>query len=178
MYSYSATYTSGDNNYTGNTGACEPIAVGQPALTPGYWKNHLSRTEALIGAPANQPFFDGDFKISGTSSQIGKAVTAIFSNMNCSNSSPQNAIGCLVGQLLAAQLNVLNGAPLSISPTINTAQLFLGIGGIIHTVTYQGVTTGGILYTGPSATFKLTSNQRTVALDLANTLSAYNASGV
>jgi hypothetical protein len=187
MYAYSAVY-SGDGNYNGVTAACEPFMIGNPSLTPGYWKNHLSASEALIAG--SQPFYIGDYPISGTSNQIGTAVTNIFNNMNCSNSSAQNAIGCLAGQLLAARLNVLNGAPLGIKSTINTAQCFLGSpsavasaqctlgSGGINTVTYDGITTVGVSYTGPSASFKLTANQRSVAVDLANDLSAYNASGI
>src|SRR6185437_7320420 len=84
MYSYLAVY-SGDGNYLPSTASCEPFMIGNPALTPGYWKNHLSASEALISA--NEPFYLGDYLISGTNSQIGADVTAVFNNMNCSNSS-------------------------------------------------------------------------------------------
>jgi hypothetical protein len=175
MYSYLAVY-SGDTQFKSQTGSCEPFMVGNPALTPGYWKNHLSISSALISG--NQPFYLGYYLMAGTNAQIGAEITAVFNNMNCSNSSAQNAIGCLAGQLLAARLNVLNSAPLSITSTIATAQSFLGLGGTVHTVTYNGITTVGVLYTGPTASFKLTANQRSVAVALADALSAYNASGV
>ncbi len=169
MYAFQATY-SGDSNYSGNTSPCEPFVIGQPALTPGYWKNHLSVTMAIINA--NQPFYIGDDLIT-TAAQ----VTGIFSAMNCSNNQPNNAIGCLAGQLLAAILNVDNGAPASIAPTVGAAQLFLGHGGTVQTVTYGGYTAKGVLYTGPG-TYKLSGLQRSVALALENDLSNYNASGI
>src|SRR3989442_963831 len=49
----------------------------------------------------------------------------VFNAMNCSNSSPQNAVGCLAGQLLAAKLNVANGSNPCIPPSISQADAFL-----------------------------------------------------
>jgi hypothetical protein len=174
-YAFQAVY-SGDANYTGSTGGCEPFSVGTPPLTPGYWKNHLSVSDGLIAS--HQPFYIGHYLISGTPSQISASVTAIFANMNCSNSSQQNAIGCLAGQLLAAELNLANGAPTTIQLAVNTAQQFLGISGSPTLVTYKGLTAVGVVYTGPTATFTLTAAQRALALALDSDISAYNASGV
>jgi hypothetical protein len=174
QYSFQANFVPGNGNYKGSVSTCEPFAIGATTLTPGYWKNHLSVTDALI--QGHQPFYLGDYLISGTNAQISNEVTAIFNGMNCSTSSAQNAIGCLTGQLLAALLNVDNLAPTSIAPTISAAQQFLGIGGVIHTVTYGGHIANGVLYTGPG-NYKLSATQRQVAISLANDLSAYNASG-
>jgi uncharacterized repeat protein (TIGR01451 family) len=100
-------------------------------LTPGYWKNHLANSKS------SGPFFDTNCRKlpSGTSCStngpwakqflpktlgnynvdtILKAAQ-VFAKMNCSNTGTnskqnQNAIGCLAGHLLAAKLNVANGA--------------------------------------------------------------------
>jgi hypothetical protein len=175
QYYYVAVY-GGDANYKDSTGPCEPFATGNPPLTPGYWKNHLGKTVPLI--QTHQPFYIGAFLFSGSTTQIGNSVTAIFKNMNCSNSSAQNAIGCLAGQLLAARLNLANNAVDTIDLAVNSAQQFLGITGSAVTVTYAGLTAKGIMYTGPTATFSLTSAQRALAVKLSADLSAYNASGV
>ena len=71
-------------------------------------------------------------------------------------------------------LNVDNQAPGSISNTILAAQKFLS--GL--NVTYDGITATGLVYVGPSGTYKLSNAQRSLALALTSDLSAYNASGV
>lgn len=154
-------------------GACQTTTTYSAALTPGYWKNHLSQTEGLISN--QEPFSLGNYELTGTASTIGDQVTLTFKAMNCGKASQQDAIGCLVGQLLAAELNAANGANTSsVQATMSTAQAFL----TGSTVTYDGVTAPGVNYTGPTATFTLTSAQRTVAIDLANDLSTYNSSGI
>ena len=72
--------------------------------------------------------------------------------------SPNNAVGCLTGQLLAAKLNVKNGASTCIAPTIASADTFLFSVG----------------YTGPNATYTLTAAQRAQAIELKDVLDKYN----
>lgn len=78
-------------------------------LTPGFWKNHQSATEALL------PQKLGNYPVTNFSQ-----VTAIFDAMKCS--APAD---CLAGHLLAAQLDVSGGASSCISPTILAANNFL-----------------------------------------------------
>ncbi len=85
----------------------------------------------------------------------------VFNAMDCSNSSAQNAVGCLAGQLLAAELNVANGSNTCINATISQANSFLS----------------SIGYKGPTGTYKLTSAQRATAVSLAGTLNTYNNRG-
>src|SRR5439155_3250815 len=91
---------------------------------------------------------------------------------NCSSSKPNDAIGCLAGQLLTAELNLANAASPCIQPTVNKANSFLKGG----TVTVSGTTATGINYVGPSGSYTLNANQRTVAVKLAAALDAYNNS--
>jgi hypothetical protein len=132
------------------------------ALTPGYWKNHLTS-----GTPNTSQFLPqtiGPYTVSTTSQ-----VTAIFNAMNCANSSSQNAIGCLAGQDLATLLNAANGSDACITAALMNANAWLS------GVTEDGVP--GITYTGPTSTYTLTSAQRTEALSLMTALSMYNATG-
>ena len=85
----------------------------------------------------------------------------VFNAMDCSNSSAQNAVGCLAGQLLAAELNVANGSNTCINATISQANSFLS----------------SIGYKGPTGTYKLTSAQRATAVSLSGTLNTYNNRG-
>src|SRR5437762_9313977 len=121
-----------------------------PALTPGYWKNHQAATTAHLPQ-----------QLGGYTVATYQQAVDVFNAMNCGNSGPQNAVGCLAGQLLAAELNVDNGSSPCITPTISQANAFL-------------VSVG---YFGPTGTYKLTPAQRATAVSLANTLSAYNSSG-
>src|SRR5207249_12193464 len=127
--------------------------------TIGYWKNHQSQVTALL------PQKLGNYTVS-TSAQ----ALAVFNATNCSSSSSQDAIGCLAGQLLAAELNLANFASPCIQPTVNKATTFLKGG----TVTVGGTTATGVNYVGPSGTYTLTANGRTVATKLANALDGYN----
>jgi hypothetical protein len=136
--------------------ATATITVTPPlvqALTPGFWKNHEAATTALLPQTLGT-FTVGDFA----------TATAVFAAMNCSNSSKstQNAVGCLAGHLLAAKLNVANGASTCIAPTITAADAFL-------------VSVG---YIGPTGTYTLTPDQRATAISLKSTLDAYNNTGV
>jgi hypothetical protein len=80
-----------------------------PRLTPGFWKNHQSATEALL------PQQLGGYTVSNFTQ-----VTAIFDAMNCS--APAN---CLAGHLLAAQLDVSGGSSTCIAATVLAANNFL-----------------------------------------------------
>jgi hypothetical protein len=129
-----------------------------PRRTPGYWKNH---SEAItLGLTL------GNYTVA----TIADAL-AVFDSMNCSGSKTNDAVGCLAGQLLATKLNLANGNSTCIQPTVTNAETFLSGG----TVTVDGVTTAGIVYTGPSGTYSLTSAQRTVAESLKNALDKYNS---
>ena len=130
-----------------------------PRLTMGYWKNHRPDTAALL------PQKLGNYAVA-TSAQ----ATAVFNAANCGSSKPGDAIGCLAGQLLAAELNLANAASPCIQPTVNKASSFLKGG----TVTVAGTTATGINYVGPSGTYTLNANQRTVAIKLSTALDAYN----
>src|SRR5438552_6506972 len=68
-----------------------------PRNTIGYWKNHRPQTTALL------PQKLGNYTVS-TFAQ----ATAVFNATNCGSSTSQGAIGCLAGQLLAAELNLAN----------------------------------------------------------------------
>jgi hypothetical protein len=130
-----------------------------PRLTQGYWKNHPPQTTALL------PQKLGNYVV-GTFAQ----ATAVFNSSNCSSSKPNDAIGCLAAQLLAAELNLANAANPCIQPTVDKANTFLKGG----TVTVAGTTTAGINYVGPSGTYALTAKQRTVAVALQTALDRYN----
>jgi len=82
----------------------------------------------------------------------------VFANMNCGKSSANDAAGCLAAQLLAAKLNLENGAGTCIAPTIASADAFL-------------VSIG---YTGPNATYTLAAAQRAQAIELKDVLDKYN----
>jgi len=144
-----AQYSGDDNNLsTGTDCGDEPVTITNPVarLTPGYWKNHLSK--------AQLPQSLGSYTVDS----YDKA-TAVYGGMNCSNVQDQNAIGCLAGHLLAAKLNVANGADGCIGPTIATADAFLK----------------GIGYSGPTASYTtLTASQRSTAISLKTTLDQYN----
>jgi large repetitive protein len=128
-----------------------------PRRTPGYWKNH---PEAItLGLKL------GNYTVATTA-----AALAVFDSMNCSTSKANDIVGCLAGQLLAAKLNLANGNSTCIQPTVTKADSFLSGG----TVTVGGITVTGIVYTGPSGTYSLTSAQRAVAEMLKNALDKYN----
>jgi hypothetical protein len=132
------------------------------ALTPGYWKNHL--TSGTPNASQFLPQTIGPYTVSNTSQ-----VTSIFNAMNCSNSTAQNAIGCLAGQDLATLLNVANRSDDCITVDLVEANAWLS------GLSEDGVP--GITYMGPTATYTLTSAQRSEAVALMTSLSMYNATG-
>jgi len=118
------------------------IPVTAAPLSLGYWKNHESATTALL------PVSLGAYAVGGFSS-----ASSVFAANNC-----KDAVGCLAAQLLAAKLNVKNGAGTCISGTISAADAFLV----------------GIAYVGPSGTYTLSAAQRDQALALKDALDAYN----
>jgi hypothetical protein len=130
-----------------------------PRNTIGYWKNHLSQVNALL------PQKLGNYTVATTAQ-----VTAVFNATNCASSTAQTAIGCLAGQLLAAELNLANFASPCIQPTVNKANTFLKGG----TVTVSGKTAAGVNYVGPSGTYNLNATQRAIAVALSSALDAYN----
>jgi uncharacterized repeat protein (TIGR01451 family) len=133
------------------TGAAAATSVVAPppadALSAGYWKNHQAHTVSLLSITL------GNYTV-GTYAE----ATAVFANMNCGKSSANDAGGCLAGQLLAAKLNVKNGASTRIAPTIASADAFL-------------ISIG---YTGPNGTYTLTAAQRAQAIQLKDMLDRYN----
>ena len=80
---------------------CGQSGSGQ-RFTPGYWKNHEAATTALL------PQMLGGYTVS-TFAQ----AKAVFNAMKCSD-----AINCLAGHLLAAQLDVANGSSICITGVI------------------------------------------------------------
>lgn len=106
-------------------------------------------------------------------STVSTAAKVIAAN-NCSNASTssQNAVGCLAAQLLAAELNVADGANsciVTVADGVNNANSFLSGGAV------DGV--AGITYNGPASTYSLTTAQRNEALLLKNKLVNYNQAG-
>jgi hypothetical protein len=145
-------------------------------LTMGYWKNHLAvnGTAGCTGLPQgtgcskNGPFTKtylpktlGNYTVSTI-----QQAAAVFAAANCSSTTSQGAVACLAGQLLAAELNVANGASNCADAIIADANTFLSGG------TVDGVT--GINYVGPSGTYTLSSAQRAEAIKLKTALDTYN----
>jgi hypothetical protein len=109
-------------------------------FTPGYWKNHETATTALL------PQTLGGYTVS-TFAQ----AQAVFDAMNCAD-----AVNCLAGHLLAAQLDVANGSSICISGVIFQANQFL-------------IKVG---YAGPGS-YTITAGQRTTAINLGTQLDNY-----
>lgn len=109
-------------------------------FTPGYWKNHEAATTALL------PQTLGGYTVSTFADAV-----AVFDAMKCSD-----AVNCLAGHLLAAQLDVANGSSNCIAGTIADANAFLTSVG----------------YAGP-ASYSISASQRAQALALEQTLDAY-----
>jgi hypothetical protein len=109
-------------------------------LTPGYWKTHEAATTALL------PQSLGGYSVS-TFAQ----AQAVFDAMKCSD-----AIDCLAGHLLAAELDVANGSSTCISGVIFMANELLT----------------QVNYAGP-ASYPVSSSQRAKALKLEQRLDSY-----
>jgi len=118
---------------------CGQSGSGQ-RFTPGYWKNHEAATTALL------PQMLGGYTVS-TFAQ----AKAVFNAMKCSD-----AINCLAGHLLAAQLDVANGSSICITGVIFQAnELLTNVG-----------------YAGP-ASYSVSASVRAQALSLEQALDNY-----
>jgi hypothetical protein len=166
LYSYQATYN-GNANYNVKTGACEPFTVITPSAprTPGFWKNHSAQTKSKL------PINLGNYTVLTFSSV--QSATAVFNNMNCGSSKPNDAYGCLAGHLLATKLNLKNMSDPCIQPVVDKADAFFKG----QTVTYAGITATGVVYTGPTASYNLNAAQRNLAIALKNAMDKYNNGG-
>lgn len=109
-------------------------------FTPGYWKKHEAATTALLPQ-----------RLGGYTVSTFAQVTAIFDAMNCSD-----AVNCLAGHLLAAQLDVANGSSICIAGVIFQANRFLT----------------NVGYAGPGS-YTITAAQRAQALSLEQALDNY-----
>lgn len=118
---------------------CGQSGTGQ-RLTPGYWKNHEAATTALL------PQSLGNDSVS-TFDQ----ARAILVAMKCSN-----AVNCLAGHLLAAELDVAHGSSICITGVIFQANQFLI----------------SVNYTGPGS-YPITASQRAQALAFEQALDNY-----
>jgi hypothetical protein len=165
-YSYSASFAGDDNYNPVGPADCEPLHVFRAALTIGYWKTHMykcgSREKTgTNGCNTNGPFtsdyLNSSICTAPNACTVGKLgnynantltlALAVFNANNCSNASSTdaNAAACLAAQLLAAELNVANGANTCICSTIKQANDALAA------VNYQGpgkpITLSGSGYT-------------------------------
>jgi hypothetical protein len=180
-YSFQASY-SGDDNYTaGDPSGCEPLHVFNAALTPGYWKNHLTLDSKHPTAPYTFEFLTiclggtwngtdctGGYLSGGVHQYAVKTTanaTSVFNAMNCSNTGSnsaqnQNADGCLAGHLLAAKLNLADGANTCIASQVTAADALLS----------------GDLYVGPTGNYTTITNRAALIL-VKNALDKYNNGG-
>jgi hypothetical protein len=146
-YHWTAFYGGDKNNLTATSGcALEPVTitgVQVQTLTPGFWKNHRAATTKLL------PLFLGNYKVT-TFTQ----AHAVLATIACKTT----GIGCLAGQLLAAELNNANGSNKCILTTFTKANTLLK----------------AIMYNGPG-TGKITPAQTVTAKKLASELSLYNS---
>jgi hypothetical protein len=120
---------------------CGQSGTGQ-RFTPGYWKNHEAATTALL------PQLLGNYTVS-TFAQ----AKAVFQSMKCSD-----AINCLAGHLLAAELDVANGSSICISGVIFQANQLLA--------------EKKVNYTGPGS-YPISASLRAQALSLEQALDNY-----
>jgi hypothetical protein len=165
---------------TGHSDQSVQVCTFNKPLTIGYWQNHLASSNKTstwydtycakplngTGCSSNGPWTKqflpqslGNYVVS----TVSQAASVFVAN-NCSNSSTstQNAVGCLAAQLLAAELNKANIAKTTcIDSTITAANNFLI----------------AINYTGPTASYTLTSAQRATAVSLASSLNTFNNFG-
>lgn len=109
-------------------------------FTPGYWKNHEAATAGLL------PQSLGGYTVSTFAE-----AQAIFDAMKC-----KDAVDCLAGHLLAAELDVANGSSTCIASVITQANDFLT----------------SVSYAGPQS-YTISSSQRSQALSLEQTLDNY-----
>jgi hypothetical protein len=141
-----------------------PPPAASHALTLAYWKHHKAPVSATCG-PSNGCRRTGPWTSQFLSQTLGgysvdttQEAIAVWAAKNCGSSKAPQVIGCLAAHLLAAKLNVANAASTCIAGTLAGADAFLT----------------GVTYAGPSGTYPLTSGQRDLAIQLKNTLKAYN----
>jgi hypothetical protein len=181
-----ASFETNDTGATGDDSVTVEVCRFNAPLTIGYWGNHLAEKGPSTcptglpngtGCSKNGPWtvqYLGDsickgtctvgvlgYYDTGTGKDGAKAAAAVFAANNCSNasSSDSNAAACLAAQLLAAELNVANGANRCICDTINEANAFL------EAVNYNGP--------GSAVTFDAT-HTRAQAIALKTALDSYN----
>jgi hypothetical protein len=180
-YDNTATFTTNDTKTTGSDSESVKVCRFNAPLTIGYWKTHLAKTGTVgwctglptgTGCSNNGPWVkDLLGKTICDNCTVGKLGTYtvdtslkaanVFNANNCSNASTldANAAACLAAQLLAAQLNVANGANTCICDTIKEAKAFL------TAVNYNGP--------GQPVTFNATYT-RAKAIELKTRLDNYN----
>jgi hypothetical protein len=118
---------------------CGQSGTGE-RFTPGYWKNHEAATTALLPQ-----------SLGGYSVATFAQATAVFDAMNCSD-----AVDCLAGHLLAAELDVANGSSICITGVIFRANKFLT----------------SVNYAGPGS-YMISASQRATALAFEQALDNY-----
>ena len=180
-YDNTATFTTYDTGTEGSDSETVKVCRFNAPLTIGYWKTHLAKTGTAgwctglptgTGCSNNGPWVkDLLNKTICDNCTVGKLgnhtvdtslkAANVFNANNCSNASTSdsNAAACLAAQLLAAQLNVANGANSCICDTIKEAKAFLTAVG----------------YNGPGSAVTFTApNTRAKAIDLKTQLDNYN----
>lgn len=126
--------------------AAQSHKSGATPLTPGFWKNHQSATTPLLPQPLGNYY---------TVSTFAKA-TSVFGNMNFGGS---NSFNGLAGHLLAAELNVANGA---------------GVPCAQQAISEANTLLTQVMYKGPSISYSPTPSQRSWAVELATLLNNFN----
>jgi hypothetical protein len=167
-YDNVATTTTNDTGAKDSDKATVKVCSYIGRLTPGYWKNHLALNGTTgcrtlpggTGCASNGPFamtylpqLLGNFSVNNIAT-----AAKIFVGMNCSSTKDQDSVGCLAGHLLAAKLNVANGANVCINTTIVNADTFLK----------------SVNYVGPTGRYVMTASQRALAINLKSALDVYN----
>jgi hypothetical protein len=183
-YSNKATFTTNDTGATGSASRTVTVCSFKAPLTIGYWGTHLAKTGTSgcsslpsgTGCSNNGPWTKdylgkticdgctvGKLSDKYTAVTFQDAAKVVAAN-NCSNasSSDTNAAACLAAQLLAAQLNVANGANTCICDTIKKAKAAMTAVG----------------YAGPGSKITLTGSgyTRQNLIDLKTALDNYNNS--
>jgi hypothetical protein len=119
---------------------------GTPCYTPGYWKNHQGPCSRLLPQPCGNYYTVSSFL----------AATSLFANMNFGGS---NVFNGLAAHLLAAELNVANGA---------------GVTCALQAISEANTLLTSVLYTGPFRSYSPTATQRSQAVSIAGLLENYN----
>jgi hypothetical protein len=151
-------------------------------LTIGYWKNHLAQSRTSY-CPSRLPngtscSTSGPWTYSGLPQTVGgmsiPKTTAgvllaanVLANNDCGGSTGKSAVNCLAAQLLAAKLNVANGANTCANGIISDANSFLN-GGTVDSV-------AGVTYTvTPYAGSTISNAQKAEAVKLKTYLDTFN----